>query len=98
MAPRLIPVVGPDRAQSSFFASGLGVRGFQVAGLGGSPRGQGDRLLCPSVWSTCLCLSLLQPPCSTWLRSSGSLEVSVTRSIPLPTTLAVEQGCGLALA
>lgn len=56
MAPHLIPVVGPDQAQSSFFASGLGVRGFQVAGLGGSPRGQGDRLLYP------LCLVRLLMP------------------------------------
>ncbi|CAI9180695.1 unnamed protein product [Rangifer tarandus platyrhynchus] len=40
----------------------------------------------------------LQPPCSTWLTSSRSFEVSVTHTIPLPTVLAVEQGCGLALS
>ena len=46
MAPHLIPVVGPDQAQSSFFASGLGVRGFQVAGLGGSTGGQASVSVC----------------------------------------------------
>ena len=69
---------------------------FQGQEVPHGDRGTGFHI--PSVWCACLCLSLLQPPCSTWLTSSRSFEVSVTHTIPLPTVLAVEQGCGLALA
>ena len=74
---------------------GVGFR-FQGQEVPHGDRGTGFYI--PSVWCACLCLSLLQPPCSTWLTSSRSFEVSVTHTIPLPTVLAVEQGCGLALA